>query len=211
MATPEVDRQGRSGGSQRWAAMRRALTQLPANAAVLAEDECDLDLLAWVRPTWIVRGQRQRVWTPGQNQHRTLFGALDIRTGARWERAARTANSQEFIAFLDQLLAGHRRAPIIVLVLDNIIIRSSRAVRAWLADHPRILLLYGARDCPHANPEERVWGELKRDLANAAPPAPGSALPRGPDPRRPAPHRGPRHRPRDPRHPPTRRTERCLA
>lgn len=48
----------------RWAAVRRALRQLPAQAVVLAEDECHLDLLPWVRATWILRGQRQLVMTP---------------------------------------------------------------------------------------------------------------------------------------------------
>lgn len=161
--------QGDPEAPQRWAPVRRALTQLPATAVILAEEECHLDLLAWLRSTWSVRGQRQRVWTPGQNQRRTLFGALDVRTGAWWEQVTRKANSQEFIAFLEQLLAGHRRAPVIVLVLDNVIIHSSQAVEAWLAEHPRILLLYGARYSPHANPVERVWGVLKRDLANTAP------------------------------------------
>ena len=89
--------------------MRRALNQLPANTVILAEDEGHLDLLAWLRSTGIVRGQRQRLWTPGQNQRRTLFGALDIRAGAWWELVARQANSREFIAFLEQLLAGHPR------------------------------------------------------------------------------------------------------
>ena len=57
----------------------------------------------------------------------------------------------------------------IVPVLDNVIVHSSHAVRAWLADHPRIRPRYSARYCPHANPVERVWGVLKHDLANTAP------------------------------------------
>ena len=41
---------------------------------ILAEDESDLDLLPWVRATWIGRGERQRVLTPGKNQRRSLCG-----------------------------------------------------------------------------------------------------------------------------------------
>ena len=54
-------------------------------------------------------------------------------------------------------------------MLDNVIIHASHAVQTWLGEHPRIQLLYGARYCPHANPVERVWGVLKRDLADTAP------------------------------------------
>jgi hypothetical protein len=66
---------------QRWAAVRRALRRLPVHAVVLAEDECHLDLLPWVRATWILRGQRQLVMTPVRNQRRSLFGAIDLSTG----------------------------------------------------------------------------------------------------------------------------------
>jgi hypothetical protein len=39
--------------------LRRTIDELPAGAVVLAEDETHLNLLPWVRATWIVRGQRQ--------------------------------------------------------------------------------------------------------------------------------------------------------
>jgi len=173
---PRLVAKGDPEAAQRWAAVRRALRQLPAHAVILAEDECRLDLLACVRATWIPRGQRQRVWTPGQSQRRSLFGALDIRTGAWWERVTCRANSREFIAFLEQLAAGGPTAPAIAVVLDNVIIHSSHAVQVWLAAHPRVHLLYGARSCPHANPVERAWGALKRDLANSAPPTMAGCL-----------------------------------
>jgi hypothetical protein len=41
---------------------------------VLAEDETHINLLPWVRATWIVHGTRQQVMTPGTNQRRTIFG-----------------------------------------------------------------------------------------------------------------------------------------
>jgi hypothetical protein len=47
---------------------------------VLAEDETHLNLLPFIRSTWITRGQRQQVMTPGTNRHRTIFGAVELRT-----------------------------------------------------------------------------------------------------------------------------------
>jgi hypothetical protein len=43
---------------------------------VLAEDETHINLLPWERATWIVRGARQPVTTPGTNRRRSLLLAL---------------------------------------------------------------------------------------------------------------------------------------
>ena len=68
--------------------LRQAITDLPDGAVVLAEDEAAISLLPWVRSTWIVKGARQRVMTPGTNRRRSLFGAVDPRMrllyGARY-------------------------------------------------------------------------------------------------------------------------------
>lgn len=167
---PRLVAKGDPEAKQRWAKVRRAIAALPRGAVVLAEDECHIDLLPWVRSTWIACGQRLRVLTPGQNQRRTLFGAIDIGRGRWIWTVTKSANSAGFCAFLEQVLAAYPSAPAIALVLDNVIIHSSRAVQAWLAEHPRMHLLYGARYCPHQNPVERVWGALKADLANSPPP-----------------------------------------
>jgi hypothetical protein len=45
-------------------------------------------------------------------------------------------------------------------------IHSSQLVQRWLAAHPRLLVLHGARYSPHDNPVERIWAALKAGLAN---------------------------------------------
>jgi transposase len=54
----------------------------------------------------------------------------------------------------------------VVVVCDNVIIHRSKLVGRWLAAHPRVLVLPGARYSPHDNPVERIWGALKAWLAN---------------------------------------------
>jgi len=44
---------------------------------ILAEDESHLNLLPWLRSTWIARGERHEVMKPGKNQKRTIFRAID--------------------------------------------------------------------------------------------------------------------------------------
>src|SRR5919108_87673 len=64
------------------------------------------------------------------------------------------------------VLQIYASAPVIALVCDNGIIHHGRATRAWLAAHPGLRVLYGARYSPHHNPVERIWAVLKAYLAN---------------------------------------------
>ncbi|MGH3884576.1 MAG: helix-turn-helix domain-containing protein, partial [Pseudonocardiaceae bacterium] len=48
------------------AGLHQQLTVLPEGAAVLAEDVTHVNLLPWVRSTWIAHGQRREVMTPAR-------------------------------------------------------------------------------------------------------------------------------------------------
>jgi transposase len=147
-------------------ALHQQLRDLPDGAVVLAEDEAHVNLLPWVRSTWIVRGTRQHVMTPGKNRRRTIFGAIDLRTGRFLYQVTRKAISATFTGFCEHLLAAYPTAPVVVVVCDNVIIHRSKIVQHWRKTHPRLLVLHGARYSPHDNPVERVWGALKAWLAN---------------------------------------------
>jgi hypothetical protein len=49
-----------SNRQQTLAALHQRLSELPNGAVVLAEDETDVNLLPWVRATWIATGSRQQ-------------------------------------------------------------------------------------------------------------------------------------------------------
>jgi transposase len=164
---PRLVAKGAADADQVVAGVRQAITDLPDGAVVLAEDETHVNLLPWVRSTWIVKGTRQQVMTPGTNRRRSLFGAVDLRTGRWFYQVARKAVSATFIQFMEHVLAGYPTAPVVVLVLDNVLIHRSKLVQAWLRAHPRMRLVYGARYSPHHNPVERIWGALKTSLANS--------------------------------------------
>jgi transposase len=167
VAAAPPGRQGRPqpGGSP--GHLHHAIGELPEGAVVLAEDETHINLLPWVRATWIANGTRQQVMTPGTNRRRTIFGAVDLHTGRWFYQVARKAVSATFIAFLDQLAAGYPAAPTVAMVCDNVIIHHSKIVQRWLAAHPRVVVLHGARYSPHDNPVERIWGVLKAWLATS--------------------------------------------
>jgi transposase len=149
------------------AALHHEIAALPEGAVILAEDESHINLLPWLRSTWIVKGERQEVMTPGTNQKRSIFGAVELATGRWLYHVAERATSAAFIEFLEQILDAYPKAPAIAIILDNVGTHSSGAVERWLAAHARVRLLYGARYSPHHNPVERVWGAMKRHLANS--------------------------------------------
>jgi transposase len=72
-----------------------------------------------------------------------------------------------FTGFLEQLLAAYPTAPVVAVICDNVIIHRSKLVQHWLAAHPRLVVLHGARYSPHDNPVERIWAALKAWLANS--------------------------------------------
>jgi transposase len=149
------------------ARIRRRITRLPAGSVILAEDEAHLDLLPTVRATWTLHGQRLRVMTPGTNRRATIFGALNVTTGAWWYLLARRS-AASFTAMLDMLLAAYPKASAVAVICDNDGIHHARSVGQWAAAHPRLRLLYGAAYSPHDNPVERIWAALKAHLANTA-------------------------------------------
>jgi transposase len=163
---PRLVAKGDPDRDQILADLHQQLRHLPDGAVLLAEDETHLNLLPWVRATWIVRATRQHVMTPGKNRRRTIFGAVDLHTGRFLYQVTHKAISASFTGFCEQLLAAYPTAPVVAVVCDNVIIHRSKIVQRWLATHPCLRVLHGARYSPHDNPVERVWGALKAWLAN---------------------------------------------
>jgi transposase len=145
---PRLVAKGDPDRDQTLATLRQRIAELPEGAVVLAEDETHLNLLPWVRSTWIARGTRQRVMTPGKNRRRTIFGAIDLASGRFLYQVCRKAVSASFCGFCEQLLAAYPAAPVVAVVCDNVIIHRSKIVGRWLAAHPRVVVLHGARYSP---------------------------------------------------------------
>ena len=111
------------------------LLALPRRAVVLAEDETHLNLLPHVRASWTLRGRRPEVPTPRKNRKVTVFGALEVTTGAWVYRLSRRC-AAGFIALPGQLLAAFPGAPVIAVICDNDIIHHDRKVTRYLDKHP---------------------------------------------------------------------------
>ena len=141
-----------------------AVLQAGPEAAILYADESRVQTLPLVRAMWSWVGQQWRIPTPGSNTARAIFGALEIRTG-RWTYLVRERmRTEDFLAFLAHLLTVYPRHPII-LIVDNYSSHTAGEVRDWLAARPRLQLHFLPTHCSHLNPVERIWLQLKGDLA----------------------------------------------
>jgi hypothetical protein len=147
------------------------LLDLPRWSVVCAEDETHLNLLPHVRASWMLRGARPQIPTPGKNRQVTVFGAIEVTTG-RWVYRLGRRCAADFIALLGMLDQAFPRAPVIVVICDNDSIHHARAVTSHLQEHPRLELLYGARYSPARQPRrthlgraEELCGQYRRELA----------------------------------------------
>jgi transposase len=141
------------------------IAQASAQTAIVVEDETDIRLFPVLRKMWMRIGQQMQLIAPPSNQKRTIFGTIDIHTGQVFHRFYPRKRTLELIAFLQDLLlhyAGHS----VLLILDHASIHKSKALRAWLADHRQLELVYLPKYAAHRdNPIEKLWWYLKGYVA----------------------------------------------
>jgi len=141
----------------------QAVMQATEETAVLYADESRIQLLPLLRAMWYWVGQQIRVPTPGSNVTRMVFGALNIRSG-QWTYLIRNhMRKEDFIVFLEHLLALYSGP--IILIVDNYSSHTAQVVQEWLTRHPRLQLFYLPKYCSHLNPVKNIWRQLKNKIA----------------------------------------------
>lgn len=134
-------------------------------AVILYADESRVQLLPLLRAMWHWIGQQIRVPTPGTNDWRAVFGALNIHSGQWTYIVRRGMHKEDFIAFLEHLLVVYP-TQVIMLIVDNYSSHTAGDVKAWVAEHPRLHLLYLPKYCSHLNPVEQIWLRMKNKIAS---------------------------------------------
>jgi transposase len=155
-----------SARKRRVAAIQALIDTMPANQAVVWEDEADLDLNPRIGFDYMLPGTQRQVMTPGKNIKRYLAGALDAKTDrVVWVKGERK-NSRLFIELLKKLLKVYADRKVIHVVLDNFIIHSSKQTRLWLEEFGQKFRLHFLPPyCPDDNRIERkVWREMHANV-----------------------------------------------
>lgn len=102
----------------KWQQLDECSTEHP----VFYEDEVDIHLNPKIGADWKIRGQQNRVVTPGQNEKYYLVGSLHSGTGNVSYVGGNSKSSALFISLLKRLKATYRRAKTITQNVDNYII-----------------------------------------------------------------------------------------
>ncbi len=140
--------------------------QAPQHAAVFCGDEKTaiqaLDRLDPVLPLSPGRAERH-----GFEYHRhgtlSLSAALNTRTGEVIGQTARHT-SDDFLAFLAQVVETQPRRRDIHIILDNLATHKTQKVRTFLAHHPRVHLHFTPTYSSWLNQVELWFAKIERDI-----------------------------------------------
>jgi transposase len=139
----------------------------PQHAAVFCVDEKTaiqaLDRLDPVLPLSPGRAER-----PGFEYYRhgtlSLYAALDTATGAVQGKTAARHTSEEFVAFLSDLVARQPPRRELHIILDNLSAHKTARVRQFLAEYPRVHLHFTPTYSSWLNQVENWFARIERDV-----------------------------------------------
>ncbi|MFN2446340.1 MAG: IS630 family transposase [Vicinamibacterales bacterium] len=139
----------------------------PQHAAVFCLDEKTaiqaLDRLDPVLPLSPGRAERH-----GFEYHRhgtlSLYAALNTRTGEVVGHTAARHTSDDFLAFLTQLVETQPRRREMHIILDNLATHKTQKIRTFLAAHPRVHLHVTPTYSSWLNQVELSFAKIERDI-----------------------------------------------
>ena len=94
----------------------------------------------------------------------SLYAALNTRNGEVVGKTAARHTSQEFVAFLAELVANQPRGKEIHLIADNLSAHKTKRMEQFLVAHPRVHLHYTATYSSWLNQVENWFARLERDV-----------------------------------------------
>jgi transposase len=94
----------------------------------------------------------------------SLYAALDTKTGNVLGRPAERHTSEEFVAFLGDLIASQPEGQEIHVILDNLSAHKSKRVQQFLADHSQVHFHFTPTYSSWLNQVELWFSKIERDV-----------------------------------------------
>ena len=94
----------------------------------------------------------------------SLYAALETQSGLVLGKTAARHTSDEFVAFLEQIVSSQPRNREIHVIADNLSAHKTTKVTAFLAAHPNVQLHYTPTYASWLNQVELWFAKVKRDL-----------------------------------------------
>jgi transposase len=95
---------------------------------------------------------------------RSLYAALNTRNGEVVGKTAARHTSQEFVAFLAEVVAHQPRGKEIHLIADNLSAHKTKRVEQFLAAHPKVYLHYTPTYSSWLNQVENWFARIEREV-----------------------------------------------
>ena len=94
----------------------------------------------------------------------SLYAALNTKSGKVLGQAAAHHTTEEFVAFLGQIVALQPRGREIHIIADNLSAHKTKRVAQFLADHPQLHLHFTPTYSSWLNQVELWFGRIERDV-----------------------------------------------
>jgi transposase len=94
----------------------------------------------------------------------SLFAALNTATGEVLGKTAPRHTSEQFVAFLQEIVASQTRRRQIHVICDNVSSHKTELVEAFLARHPRVHIHYTPTYSSWLNQVENWFARIQRDV-----------------------------------------------
>ncbi len=116
---------------------------------------------------WLPRGQRCALPAASGRDRLNLHGAIDLETGQTRIMDVQTVDAASTIALFEALERANSTMSRIHVFLDNARYHHARAVRGWLQQPGRRIVLHFVPSyCPHLNPIERLWKVMHENVTH---------------------------------------------
>lgn len=137
----------------------------PDKALVLCVDEkSQIQALDRTQPGLPLKKGRAATMTHDYKRHgtTTLFAALDAKTGEVIGQCLPRHRAAEFLRFLRTIDRNTAKHLEVHLIVDNYSTHKTKAVKAWLAKHPRFTMHFIPTSSSWLNLVERFFAEITR-------------------------------------------------
>ncbi len=94
----------------------------------------------------------------------SLYAALDVRTGKVQGKTALRHTSEEFVAFLDQVVSGCKPKQEVHVILDNLSAHKTAKVKTFLEQHPHVHLHFTPTYSSWLNQVEIWFSRIEREV-----------------------------------------------
>ena len=97
----------------------------------------------------------------------SLYAALNVRTGEVQGKTTARQTSQDFVGFLGEVVATREPDEEIHVILDNLSAHKTKALAAFLHEHPKVTLHFTPTHSSWLNQVELWFSKVQRDVAVA--------------------------------------------